>query len=851
MKGFFIAFLLLCSTSGYTQTLRTPPVEAGVSRSLAEYRKKHIDGLSYQLSFNIPADKNAAIPATALIRFKLSSRNNPLQLDFKGSREQILKLIVNGHAAAVNYQKEHLLLDTAVLLQGQNQVQIEFRAGTSALNRNEDYLYTLFVPDRARTAFPCFDQPDLKATFDLKLEIPSAWKVIANGELKDSLVLDGRKTCSFATSDRISTYLFAFAAGKFQAASKAADAYPALFLYRETDALKIKESVDSIYKEHSDALSFLENWTNIRYPFQKVGFVAIPDFQFGGMEHPGAVQYKSSSLFLDPGATKDQFIARSNLISHETAHMWFGDLVSIKWFNDVWMKEVFANFMADKVVEKIMGTRSYNLKFLTDHFPAAYSIDRSLGANAIRQDLDNLNQAGSLYGNIIYHKAPIVMRQLERLMGKTPFQAGMREYLGKFAYCNASWPDLIAILNKHTDVNLLDWNQVWVNDSGRPVFDYAIRYKNNKIASLTVSQHPEYGSKKVWPEIFEVALVYADHIKELTVPMVGEQFDLKEAAGLAKPLFVLFNSSGSGYGVWPIDKQMLAGLYRMKSPLLRASAYVSLYENMLNGRDIIPADLLKLFAGGLLQEKEEQNLRLLTGYIGSVFWTYTSTQAREALSEKLEAQVWSAMQQQLTPNNKKLLFKLYQDIFLNKAAYQKLAYIWELQQAPAGMKLNEDDYTSLAFSLAIRNFADSGVLKRQLERITNPDRCKRFEFIMPALSPDPLVRDTFFSSLAERKNREKESNVVSALYYLHHPLRQQQSARYLGKSLDMLQEIQETGDIFFPQSWLQATFSYYQSAEAARTIKDFLEAHPDYNPKLKAKILQAADPVFRAQKLVD
>jgi aminopeptidase N len=851
MKGFFIACLLLTSAFNYAQTPAAPALEAGVSRSLAEYRKEHIDGLSYQLSFNIPSDKNADIPATALIRFKLSTADSPLQLDFKGSKEQILNLSVNGRTAAVNYQKEHLLLDTALLHPGQNQVRIEFRAGAAALNRNPDYLYTLFVPDRARTAFPCFDQPDLKATFDLKLEIPLAWSVIANGQMKDSVILNDRKICSFATSDRISTYLFAFAAGKFQRLSKNAGAYPALFLYRETDPLKIKESVDSIYKEHSDALSFLENWTGIPYPFQKVGFVAIPDFQFGGMEHPGAVQYKSSSLFLDQGATRDQFIARSNLISHETAHMWFGDLVSIKWFNDVWMKEVFANFMADKVVEKMMGARSYNLKFLTDHFPAAYSVDRSLGANPIRQDLDNLNQAGSLYGNIIYHKAPIVMRQLERLMGKAKFQAGMQEYLSKFAYGNASWSDLIAILNKHADVSLLDWNQVWVNDSGRPVFDYNVRYKNNKITSLTVSQHPEYGSRKVWPEIFELALVYADHVEELTVPMVGEQFDLKAAVGRAKPLYVLFNSSGSGYGVWPVDKEMLPGLYKMKSPLLRATAYVSMYENMLNGRDIKPAALLSLFADGLLREKEEQNLRLLTGYMGSIFWTYTSAPNREALSEKLEAQVWSAMEQQLAPNNKELLFKLYQDIFLNKSAYQKLAYIWELQQAPAGMKLNEDDYTSLAFSLALRKFADTGVLKRQLERITNPDRRKRFEFMMPALSADPVLRDAFFSSLADRKNREKESNVVSALYYLHHPLRQQQSERYLQKSLDMLEEIQESGDIFFPQSWLQSTFSSYQSPHAAQTITRFLEAHPDYNPKLKAKILQAADPVFRAQKLVN
>ncbi|WP_432709141.1 M1 family aminopeptidase [Pedobacter sp.] len=182
----------------------------------------------------------------------------------------------------------------------------------------------------------------------------------------------------------------------------------------------------------------MENLSGIAYPFQKIGFVTMPDFQFGGMEHPGVIHYKASSLLLGEGATVDQFISRSNLISHEIAHMWFGDLVTMKWFNDVWMKEVFANFMANKVTEKLMGTPTFNLRFLQDHYPAAYGVDRTRGANPIRQQLDNLQDAGTMYGNIIYHKAPIMMMQLEKLMGPEPFQKGIREYLKKYAYQNAT-----------------------------------------------------------------------------------------------------------------------------------------------------------------------------------------------------------------------------------------------------------------------------------------------------------------------------------------------------------------------------------------------------------------------------
>lgn len=771
-------------------------------------------------------------------------------MDYKGDGGQISVLKVNGLNALVNYKNEHLLLAADALKSGYNTVQIEFSTNASALNRNQDYLYTLFVPDRARTVFPCFDQPNLKATFQLKLEVPKTWKAIANGSLTDTVIVNDRKTCFFETSDQISTYLFSFTAGKYKTLTDKIGKYYAEFLYRETDPVKLKLSLDSVFKRHTEAVNFLSSWTGIPYPFQKIGFVAIPDFQFGGMEHVGAVQYKSSTLFLDEGATKDQLISRANLISHETAHMWFGDLVSIDWFNDVWMKEVFANFMADKVIEKLTGTESFNLKFLTDHFPAAYSIDRTPGANPIRQDLDNLNQAGSLYGNIIYHKAPIVMRQLERLMGKQRFQAGIHEYLKKYAYNNASWPDLIAILNKHSNVNLLDWNSVWVNEAGRPVFDFSITYTGSKIKSFNITQQTEHGPKKVWPEIFELSLIYADHIKQLSVNMTGERLELKEAAGLSKPLYIVFNSTGFGYGVWPVDTQMLPALFAIKSPVMRASAYVSLYENMLNGRTIKPAALLTLFAEGLRQEKEELNLRLLTGYINSLYWNYTIPVERQKMSKMLEFKIWSSMEHQVSPNNKKLLFKAYQDVFLNREAYQKLAYVWKLQQAPAGIKLTEDDYTSLAFSLSLRNFADSNILAQQLERITNPDRRKRFEFIMPAVSADSAVRDAFFLALGDLKNRSKESNVISALYYLHHPLRQQQSVKYLQKTLEMLEEIQETGDIFFPQSWLQSSFSSYQDKNAMQVISDFMASHPNYNPKLEAKILQAADPVFRAQRLL-
>ena len=826
-------------------------VESGVSQQLAKYRKQVISNINYNLHLTIPVSKNESIAATEEITLTLKQNEQPLQLDFKEQASNLKSIKVNGQTIPVTFTNEHIIIDKKYLEKGINKIGIDFIAGNLSLNRNDDYLYTLLVPDRARTVFPVFDQPDLKATFTLTLSIPHAWKAVANAPLQDIVASDAQKVYRFLESDTISTYLFSFVAGDFDLVTRTQAGMPMNFYHRETDSSKLKLSMDPIFGIHADALGFMENYTQIPYPFKKFDFVAIPDFQYGGMEHVGVIDYKASTLFLDEGATKDQRVSRANLIAHETAHMWFGDLVTMEWFNDVWMKEVFANFMADKISQVTMADANYDLKFLLAHFPAAYGVDRTAGANPIRQQLDNLQDAGTLYGNIIYHKAPIMMRQLERLMGEAAFKEGLREYLKTYANGNATWPDLIRILDDRTPADLEAWNQVWVNESGRPQFSYELKTDNQKITSFTISQKGEDGSDRFWPQHFEIALVYPDRVEELTVNMDKAEVILEKAIGKNKPAFILFNSSGQGYGQFPIDKDNLEAIPKLQDPVMRAAAYINLYENMLNGRGITP-DLLLAFT--LLEserETEELNLKLLTGYTSDIFWKFLTPEYRKLMAPVFEKKLWDNLETQKAPNAKKLLFKTYQDIAMTPEATKRLYQVWETQKAPEGVKLTEDDYTSLALALALRAYPDSNtILDKQLARIKNADRQKRLQFMMPALSEDVKVRDAFFASLKKEENREKEAWVASALTYLHHPLRSHTSEKYLKESLELVEEIQLTGDIFFPTIWVNATFGSYQTPEAAAIVRSYLQQHPNYNPKLKGKILQAADNLFRAEKLV-
>ncbi|AQX01845.1 M1 family metallopeptidase [Elizabethkingia anophelis] len=850
--GLLTLSFIIFSSYYHAQIKPSPKVESGVSYELAQFRKSTLSNIKYELDLDIPESKTDRISGTENLTFNYKKQSEvPLQIDFKENATSLLSVSVNGQAIKPVLENEHILIDQKYLKSEHNQITFKFLAGNSALNRRDGYLYTLFVPDRARTMFPCFDQPNLKANYSLTLTIPEKWNAMGNGVLKETTVKQGRKKMIFAQSDLLPTYLFSFAAGDFKYFKEKIGLEDAGMLYRETDTIKIKNSMDSIYNLYRNSLAYYEKWTGIPHPFQKHGLVVVPDFQFGGMEHPGAILFQNSTLFLDKNATQSQLNNRSNLLAHEVAHLWFGDMVTMDWFNDVWTKEVFANFMADKSTGASSDKSVYDLKFLTTHFPAAYSVDRTIGANPIRQVLDNLQNAGMMYGPIIYNKAPIMMRQLELLIGEENFRKGISEYLRKYAYSNATWPDLITILDNQTPEDLQSWNKVWVNEPGRPIIDYTIKYKGNKIENFKISQHPEHGdTQKLWPQEFQISLFYPDKIEKVDVKFSEKQQDIPELKGMLKPLFVLQNSSGIGYGVFNVDNDLISGFSLIKDPVSRASAYISLYENMLGGSGITPQELLHFFAGQLQKESTELNLRLITGYISGIYWGFLTESIRNKEFESLENIVWNALQKQAAVNNKKNLFDCYQGIFRSRKAYDNLYTIWKSQTAPQGITLNDEDFTNLALALSLRNNNNNDLLQEQLTRIKNPDRINRFKIIMKAASSDKKIRDEFFNSLAERQNRSNESAVGSALGYLHHPLRQHTSINYLPKTLELLKEIQKTGDIFFPDNWLRSTFSSYQNPKALTVVNRFIQQNPDYNSILKNKILQATENLRRVQKLV-
>jgi aminopeptidase N len=285
--------------------------------------------------------------------------------------------------------------------------------------------------------------------------------------------------------------------------------------------------------------------------------------------------------------------------------------------------------------------------------------------------------------------------------------------------------------------------------------------------------------------------------------------------------------------------------------VIRAATLINLFEGLLaeTGPDAVA--YLRELAGGVRREENELVLDVALGQLRTIYWTLLGPAIREDYAPLLEEALWATMLRHDEPSKRKMLFEAFADIALTPDGLRRARDVWSGSMAVDDLPLAEDDLLGLAQTLAVRLPDEAkDIVELQLARTENPDNRRRLEFIAPSLSADPAVRDAFFESLADESNRSTEFWVLEALQNLHHPVRSEASERYILPSLKLLREIQVTGDIFFPKAWLDMTLRNYHSDSAVTTVRAFLDERPDYNAQLRMKILQAADPLFRANAIV-
>lgn len=737
----------------------------GVSRQLAIARKACLSDIAYRLHFNIPVSKQEPVTGRVAVTFTLKEVGSEnLVMDFQGKVSDMVT--VNNYRIEANCQQEHIVIPAKMLKKGKNLVALSFVSENKSLNRNDDYLYTLFVPDHARSAFPCFDQPDLKARFSLTLQLPQGWTAISNGKASRNGTL-----VKFNTTELLPTYLFSFTAGRFFQRTENCNGRPVTVLYRETDPEKTAQ-LPTIFNQIALSLKWLEAYTGIPYPFQKYDCVILPGYQFGGMEHPGCIQFRDATLFLGKNPTPVEEMNRLNLVAHETAHSWFGDLVTMKWFDDVWTKEVYANFLADKISKEQFPNINHDLSFLKTHYTPALSTDRTAGTHPIQQPLDNLKNAGLLYGNIIYHKAPIMMRKLEERMGEQKLRIGLQQYLQTYRFDNATWDNLIEILHQQAPTaGLKAFDQEWVKGKGVAVVEMDSAVVSNDCF--------EYVRRLYKPE----------HISQLL------------------------------------------GCWQGKTDLERLHIFMTFYENFIAKR-LTVGDFSSALIRALSQEENALVAASLCDYL-SVCLNY----AKDSLRTNIEMSFENVIRTHPILSVQQTLLRALSRQAQSKEVLEYIYTIWDEQKCST---LNERDYMAMAYHLAIMMPEKwEEILEKQCARLSNDDRKQEFDFVSRGCNPDTTEQTRLFNALLLRENRVIEPYASSLLALLNDGTKEMASNRFITPGLEILQEIQQTGGIFFPLGWCNALLGGHRSREANRLVERFLAAHTDYPAELRSKILQA------------
>ncbi|HVW79463.1 MAG TPA: aminopeptidase N [Mycobacteriales bacterium] len=623
-----------------------------LTRDEAAERSRLLDVTSYDVHLDLTTaiEEPETFRSTSTVAFECAEAGATTHIDITADR--IESATLNGETVdPAGFTGRRLTISPAA---GTNELTVVARCRYSrsgeGLHRfvdpvdDEVYLYTQFETFDAHRMFACFDQPDLKSSFRFVVDAPEEWLVLSN---MPSQTTGGHHV--FEPTPVQSSYITAIVAGRYEGSTAEHDGIP-LGVYCRKSLVQYLDADDiiEITRQGFDAYHQL---FETRYPWPKYDQVFVPEFNAGAMENAGCITFTEQYVFRSR-QTDASYERRAITVLHEMAHMWFGDLVTMRWWDDLWLNESFAEYVSTHVTA--LHTRWHDAwtSFCNIEKTWAYRQDQLATTHPIAADIVDIEAVLSNFDGITYAKGASVLKLLSHWVGEDTFFAATRAYFARHAYANTTLPDFLSALEAASGRDMSAWAQEWLQTAGvntlRPSFetDGEGRFTTFAVEQTATAEHPTLRSHRVRIGLYADSADGLERVNQVEVDVAGARSEVPELVGIAQPDLLLLNDDDLTYAKIRLDDRswhtLVSSIGRLHDPLARALCWTAAWD-MARDAEVSVGDYLDLVLGGIGHETEVGTVEALLRLASQAIDPYGDPARAEQRRQRLAATVFERL----------------------------------------------------------------------------------------------------------------------------------------------------------------------------------------------------------------
>jgi aminopeptidase N len=833
-----------------------------LTRDEARARAEILSVDSYTVDLDLTtSDKTFA--STTVIRFSCSQPGGSTFADLVGAT--IHELTLNGKSldpASVYHDHRIQLEDLAAENELRVVADCTYSRTGEGLHRFVDpaddrvYTYTQFeVPD-ARRVYTTFEQPDLKSVFTFTVTAPAGWKVVSNAPTPKPVAAgDGRETWVFPTTERMSTYITALVAGEYH---EVMDSYsgkhgeiPLGHYCRQSMAKHL--DVDDLLEVTRQGFAFFEDAFDYPYPFHKYDQLYVPEYNMGAMENAGCVTFRDEYL---PRSrqTHSFYEQRANTILHEMAHMWFGDLVTMKWWDDLWLNESFAEWASHHASVKATKYDEAWTGFTNARKNWAYRQDQLPSTHPVAADNFDLEAVEVNFDGITYAKGASALKQLVAWSGEDDFLEGLRAYFKNHAFGNSELKDLLGALETASGRDLHAWAQEWLQTSGvntlRPKFEVDA---DGTFTSFAVRQsaHPDFPTirrHRIGIGLYDTENGRLVRRTSLETDIKGERTEIDELVGQKQPDLVLLNDGDLTYAKIRLDEASLAtvvsSIDSLDDSLARALCWGATWD-MTRDAEMSATDFVKLVLQGVGTETDLTAVGALLQYAKQAVDTYSNPATRDALKSTWEQGLRKLLENARPGSDHQLaLARAYGSAALSEEGLTFVQGLYDGSVSLEGLAVDTDLRWTLLKSLAYAGRADRAAVQAELERDQTISGQERAAGALTVI-PTPEAKEQAWNDAVVRDDVPNETQ-RSVAYSFQVAGQEELLKPFVEKYLDVAATIWEEKGVQRASVALSYLFPRaIPTQETLDTVNAWLESS-DANPAAKRYVREGCADIERA-----